>query len=119
VGRKEIGQRGEDIAVDYLRSQGWRILARNWRCSNGELDVVARDPWGVVVFCEVKTRRSTAFCEPLEAITVKKLRKLRELAGRWLRQQPRYIGRFRFDGIGIVLPSGRPAQITHKRGLGL
>jgi putative endonuclease len=119
VGRKEIGQRGEDIAADYLRASGWRVLARNWRCPAGELDIIARDPHGVVVFCEVKSRRNTSFCEPLEAITVKKLRKLRELAGHWLRTQPRYVGKFRFDGIGIVLPAGRPAQITLKRGLGL
>jgi putative endonuclease len=109
---------GEDLATAYLERAGWRILDRNWRCDSGELDIVARDPGGVVVFCEVKTRRSKAFGPPLEAITRAKMQKLRDLAVCWLRSQRSFARKIRFDGIGILIEPGRDPQITHKPGIG-
>ncbi|MDR1833819.1 MAG: YraN family protein, partial [Propionibacteriaceae bacterium] len=85
--RMQLGQFGEDLAAQYLRGLGWRILARNWRCKLGELDIVAEDGSDTVVFCEVKTRRRIREqipVPPLEAITGKKLQKLRQLAMAWL-----------------------------------
>ena len=84
----------------YTRA-GWAVLDRNWRCREGELDlVVARG--SVVVFCEVKTRRGGAFGEPVEAVTPAKVRRLRTLASRWLAAraaagQPARAGELRFD----------------------
>jgi putative endonuclease len=60
------------------------IVARNWRCRAGEIDLVARSAQGVVVICEVKTRSSTAYGSPFDAVTVAKRRRLRRLAAAWL-----------------------------------
>lgn len=81
--RIRLGADGEDAAARWYAAAGYEILARNWRCRDGELDVVAaRGP--VLVFCEVKTRRGDAFGGPAEAVTAAKQRRLRRLAGRWL-----------------------------------
>ncbi|MCL1839186.1 MAG: YraN family protein [Propionibacteriaceae bacterium] len=116
--RNSIGAAGETLAAEYLVSLGWRILARNWRCAVGELDIIAADTAGAVVFCEVKSRRSKAFGSPLEAITTAKMQKLRELAMCWLREQPSYTAHFRFDGIGVFFLPGSTPEITHKQGIG-
>ncbi|GLZ07139.1 UPF0102 protein [Actinomadura sp. NBRC 104412] len=79
---KSLGERGEDAAAAYLAGQGWTVLERNWRCSEGELDIIAHDGVRHVV-CEVKTRSSTDYGDPLEAITPRKAVRLRRLAWRW------------------------------------
>ena len=66
--KDELGRRGEDEAVRYLEQRGLVVLSRNWRCRDGELDVVAVDGDRLVV-CEVKTRSGTRFGEPAEAVT--------------------------------------------------
>ena len=71
----------------WYADAGYRVLDRNWRCREGELDVVVARG-SVLVFCEVKTRRSTAFGVPAEAVTVTKQRRLRTLAMRWLDAHP-------------------------------
>lgn len=120
MGRRELGQAGEDLAASYLKSLGWRVLERNWRCQAGEVDIVAWDPAppGGVVFCEVKCRRGVGFGPPLEAITAAKLAKLRELALHWLREQSPSVPSFRIDGIGVLLQPGREPEITHVRSIG-
>ena len=81
--RLRLGAAGEDLAAAWYESNGYRILARNWRCREGEIDLVClRDR--VVVICEVKTRSSDAFGHPAEAVTPAKQQRLRVLAGRWL-----------------------------------
>jgi putative endonuclease len=111
-----LGRYGEDLAVEHLRSQGLVILARNWRCATGELDVIARDGSSLVI-CEVKTRRSCAYGTPAEAVGPRKLRRLRELALRWLDEQQLHVPDIRFDVIGIVQPAaGRPV-LQHLRGV--
>jgi putative endonuclease len=111
-----LGRYGEDLAVEHLRGQGLTIVARNWRCPTGELDVIARDG-STLVICEVKTRSSEAFGSPLEAVGPRKLRRLRELALRWLDEQQVHAPEIRFDVIGIVQPpAGRPV-LHHLRGV--
>jgi len=120
VGRQETGRAGEDFAADYLRSQGWLILDRNWRCATGELDIVAKQPGlsDTVVFCEVKSRTGTGFGVPIEAITTAKMAKLRDLALLWLRDRRVSAQHIRFDGIGVLFSSvGRP-HLDHRRGIG-
>ena len=76
--RQALGARGEDLAVAELRRQGMEVLARNWRCRLGEIDVIASEVVGgrrTVVFCEVKCRSGLGFGDPLEAITWAKLRR--------------------------------------------
>ena len=111
-----LGRYGEELAVEHLRGQGLTILARNWRCPAGELDVIARDG-STLVICEVKTRRSLAYGDPVEAVGPRKLRRLRELALRWLDEQGVHAPEIRFDVIGIVQPTaGRPV-LQHLRGV--
>lgn len=111
-----LGRYGEDVAVEHLRRQGMTILARNWRCPTGELDIVARDGSSLVI-CEVKTRRSTAYGSPLEAVGPRKLRRLRELALRWLDDQQLHVPDIRFDVIGIVQPPSGGPRLQHVRGV--
>ena len=74
-----LGRYGERVAERVLLDAGMTVLARNWRCSDGEIDLVARDGDALVV-CEVKTRTSTAFGVPAEAVGVAKADRLRRLA---------------------------------------
>jgi putative endonuclease len=95
--RRALGVSGEDAAAAWYEANGYEVVARNWRCRDGELDLVVRKG-RVIVFCEVKTRNSTAFGVPAEAVTHQKRARLRRLAARWLDEdapvRPREI---RFD----------------------
>lgn len=117
--KNEVWHAGEDLAAAHLTRLGWRILQRNWRCPAGELDIIAIEPGRspVVVICEVKTRTSTAFGLPVEAITASKVSKLRELALYWLREQDHAVGAVRFDAIGVLLSRGDAGRIDHRRGI--
>jgi putative endonuclease len=78
-----LGASGEAAVAAHYAARGFDLLARNWRCSDGEIDLIVRRG-GLCVFCEVKTRSSQAFGAPVEAVTFAKQRRLRRLAGRWL-----------------------------------
>ncbi|GAA2103507.1 MULTISPECIES: YraN family protein [Brevibacterium] len=118
MSRQSLGRRGEDLAADHLEACGWQVLARNWRCAHGEIDIVAEDPEGpTVVFVEVRTRSSARAGHPLESIGVRKRRTLRALAGAWLAAQVQWIPRFRIDVIGIVWPPDEVPELTHVRSL--
>jgi putative endonuclease len=92
-----------------------QILDRNWRCDQGEIDLVAMDD-ACLVIVEVKTRRSLAFGSPVEAVTAVKAARLRRLAACWLsdhRSQVDAVADIRIDVIGVLRPSSGPAQIEH------
>ena len=74
---------GEDAAASWYEAAGYEVVARNWRCAMGELDLVCRRGRSVV-FCEVKTRSSDAFGAPVEAVTRDKQARVRRLAARWI-----------------------------------
>ena len=96
-----LGAWGEGVAARRYRRDGYRILDRNWRCPSGELDlVVARD--GVVAFCEVKTRRSTAYGLPAEAVDGRRQRRLRTAAARWLADHDQRFETVRFDVVSVL-----------------
>ena len=81
--RQELGRSGEDAVAAWYEGQGYLVVVRNWRCREGELDLVVRRG-RVYVFCEVKTRTSDAFGAPQEAVTRAKQTRIRHLAARWL-----------------------------------
>jgi putative endonuclease len=95
-----VGQRGEDAAVDYLLGCGMTVLARNWRCRFGELDVIARDGQ-TLVFVEVKSRTSRRHGSPGEAITTEKLARLQVLADIYLSQLGQEGLAARIDLVGV------------------
>jgi putative endonuclease len=82
-GRRARGTAGEDRAAAWYRDRGYEVVARNWRCREGEIDLIARRG-PVLVVCEVKARSSVAFGSPLEAVTAAKQARLRRLALAWL-----------------------------------
>ena len=104
--RRALGAAGERAVAEWYVDAGYEIVDRNWRCREGELDlVVARDD--VIVFCEVKTRRGVAFGAPVEAVTVTKQRRLRVLAIRWLGEHPdRRTRGLRFDVASVLAVRG-------------
>ena len=114
---QEIGKRGEDIAATYLSANGFRILARNWRCPRGEIDLIARDDTHTVAV-EVKTRTGTGFGSPLEAITHAKAKRLRTLLLTWAASAGRLQALLRIDAVGVLLlPDGSAPRIEHLRGI--
>ncbi|MFE0460171.1 YraN family protein [Kitasatospora sp. NPDC058965] len=84
--QQALGRYGEEVAVRRLGQDGLRVLERNWRCAQGELDIVALDGDTVAV-CEVKTRSEGAFQQPEEALGPVKAERLRVLAERWLAER--------------------------------
>lgn len=100
-GRRALGAHGEALAARWYESNGYRVVARNWRCREGELDLVlARG--STVVFCEVKTRSSAAYGSPAEAVTAAKQARVRRLAVRWLDETGTRAGSLRFDVVGVI-----------------
>lgn len=117
--RAQIGALGEQLAVDHLTALGLRVLARNWRCRYGELDVIAADPAArAVVFVEVKTRTSDRYGGVAQAVTPQKVRRLRRLAGLWLATQDAWWAQVRIDVVGVRIGHGPTPEITHLRGVG-
>jgi putative endonuclease len=110
-----VGACGERIAAGYLCSRGLRLIERNWRTPHGEIDIIARDGPDLV-FCEVKTRRSTRFGVPIEAIVPAKVRRMRRLAALWLASaqvRPREV---RFDVVSVIRPPSGAPRVEHLRG---
>ena len=117
--RAEIGALGEQLAVDHLTSLGLRVLARNWRCRYGELDIIAaEDATRTAVFVEVKTRTSDLFGGVEQAVTPEKVRRLRRLAGLWLGGQDGNWSSIRIDVIGVRIGRQRSAEISHLQAVG-
>ncbi|MCB2413149.1 YraN family protein [Demequina sp. TTPB684] len=110
-----VGRHGERVVADRLAALGWDVLERNWRCSLGELDIIAVDS-DCIVAVEVKTRRTATFGSPLEAVTPVKLARLRKLLAAWLASQPRTFAQMRIDVVGVTLPGAGAARLEHVRG---
>jgi putative endonuclease len=112
--RKSLGDLGESIAADFLLASGYSIVDRNWRCPDGEIDIVALDGSTVVV-CEVKTRRSTGFGSPFEAVTPEKSARLYRLAAAWRRAHDVRARPMRLDVVSIVFPADGVPRVEHLR----
>lgn len=112
--KDDLGRAGEERAARELRRRGFTILDRNWRCPSGEIDIVARRG-GVVAVVEVKTRSSTGYGHPLEAIHADKLRRLWRLARLWARAHPAQAGgrRVRVDAIALIGRDPTTAALEH------
>ena len=107
-----LGKRGEAIAAGHLERAGLAIVDRNWRCPQGEIDLVARDG-SELVFVEVKTRSSVAFGHPLESITPVKLARLRRLAAAWCEAHPGDHNRIRIDAVAVIAPLRGEVVVEH------
>lgn len=112
--RRRLGALGEDLVARYLLDLGLTILDRNWRCGDGEVDLVALDG-GCLVVCEVKTRRSLDFGDPVESVTPPKVRRLRRLAVAWLAAHDLRPAAVRIDVVGVLLRPGARPLLRHLR----
>ena len=113
--RRQVGRFGEELAVRHLRGCGYAVLDRNWRCRDGELDIVARQG-ECVVFCEVKTRSGVRFGAPADAVGPDKARRLRRLACRWLGEKRPAYTEVRFDVISVWQSPLGTARLEHLQG---
>lgn len=110
-GRREVGRLGEEAAIAALQASGYRIVEKNVRLRRGELDVVAEED-GVIVFVEVKSRRTALFGTPAEAVTARKQRALVGLAAAYLTRRALAERPCRFDVAEVWLGrDGRPARV--------
>lgn len=105
--RQALGRAGEDLAAAWYEARGYTIVARNWRCREGEIDLVVRRGRTLVV-CEVKTRSSTAFGAPYEAVTPAKQARLRGLALAFLKANRVRGAQLRFDVASVL---GRHVEV--------
>ncbi len=104
-GRREVGKRGEDAAVQYIEKRGYKILERNFSCPLGEMDIIALDK-RTICFIEVKTLSGKNYGPPEIAVNVYKQRKLSQVALAYLNQKHLHDIEARFDVIGVTLSPG-------------
>lgn len=105
--QSQLGQKGERIAVDFLKDKGYRIIAVNYRTRLGQIDIIAKDK-GTVCFVEVKTRSSQLFGRPAETVDFFKQRKISKTALAFLKQNGLLNSPARFDVISISLQGIQP-----------
>ncbi|WP_309064425.1 YraN family protein [Microbacterium sp.] len=112
--KDELGRAGEARAAAHLTARGYEILDRNWRCPQGEIDIVAQID-GELCFVEVKTRRTELFGHPFEAIDERKRRRLWQLAYAWAHAHPEMSARrrIRLEAIGLIGPDAVTARLEH------
>ena len=100
--RRELGRKGEDIAARFLEEMGFRIEEKNYRCSLGEIDLIASSE-EYLIFVEVKARRAIHGIHPSAAVTPKKRAKVRQVGEHYLASHPRITQQPRFDVISVML----------------
>ena len=114
----ELGKWGEDLAVAFLQRQGYTIIERDWKSGRRDIDIIAKDETGTIVFVEVKTRRNRLFGEPEEAIDYRKMQSLQQAINHYIKF--RHInGNVRFDIISIVGTIGTEPEINHIKDVSL
>lgn len=101
MNKRQIGSIGEDMAVEFLKSHGVKILERNYQNRFGEIDIIGRED-NTLLFIEVKYRKNESFGYPLEAVGFAKREKIRKMARFFLNENHYYHYNIRFDCIGII-----------------
>lgn len=112
---KELGRRGEELAAQYLTAHGCSIVQKNYRCPMGEIDIIARRG-ELVIFVEVKTRRSGRFGRPGSAVDFFKQQKIIRSASWYIRQKGLEDSRFRFDVLEVMRIPGGQISVNHIKG---
>lgn len=117
MGAKDaVGRYGEDLAVRHAAALGWTVLDRNWRCHDGEIDLVVLDGTELVVV-EVKTRRSEQFGPPALAVTPAKLARLRRLTAQWMAAHDVRPASVRVDVVAVLVPRRGAPRLEHLVGV--
>ncbi|HEY4458294.1 MAG TPA: YraN family protein, partial [Pseudonocardiaceae bacterium] len=110
----ELGRRGEDLVAQFVKAAGFTVLCRNWRCREGELDILATDG-DMLVVCEVKTRTTDEFGTPADAMNAKKIRRIKEATNRWLREYRIPYVPVRYDLAEVRWPRTGDPQLQYRR----
>jgi putative endonuclease len=117
---KTLGRHGEDLAARTLKRKGMKVLARNYRCPSGEIDIIALDPTTrrdsgreTIVFVEAKTRSTDSYTVPESAVDARKRRRIRKAARYYLSHYPTEQYYVRYDIVAIVAPRRTKPQIKH------
>jgi len=111
--RKEIGAVGEKLAADFLKKRGYKIIQRNFRCREGEIDIIVQKD-ECLVFVEVRTKKNTAFGTPEESVTLSKREKLISLAETYLQACDKAPVSWRIDVVAVELtPDNRVSRLEH------
>ena len=111
--RRDLGAFGERLAAAHLEAKGYRIIERNFRCGEGEIDIVAEDS-DCLVFVEVRTRRGDALGSAVESVTPAKQRRLLALAEAYSQAHDDLPSQQRIDVITVALaPDGRVLAVEH------
>ncbi len=111
---QELGAFGEQIIAELLTSRGNRIIDRNWRIREGEIDLIAKSPDGTFHFVEVKTRTSLTYGHPLESIDRDKANRLQRLALAWLATHGSFGCKFQIDCAGVLIDAAGLHQIDYR-----
>ncbi len=111
--KRATGKRGEDIACRFLKKDSYKILQKNFRCHQGEIDLIAKDKDGVLCFVEVKARNSEDFGLPEESITYWKRKKLLYIALAYIEVKKLKSKAMRFDVVSINLANNKTTIIKN------
>lgn len=109
-----LGRRGEDLVAKYVESRGLILLCRNWRCREGEIDILATDGH-MVVICEVKTRTTDEYGTPADAMSAKKIRCIKAATNRWLREYRVPYVPVRYDLAEVWWPPKGKPHLQYRR----
>ena len=107
----ETGKKGENLAVQFLKNKGYKILETNWRFRRSEVDIIAKDG-AILIFVEVKTRSYDYFGKPASFVSARKKVLLQDAASAYMRKI-NHAWELRFDIIGILMPSPTDITINH------
>jgi putative endonuclease len=108
----KLGATGEKVAAKHLRGHGYRIVARNYRCRAGEIDLIALDG-DTIVFVEVKTRRQADAADPEVNVTFEKRRHLTRVSRYYLMERSAQDRPSRFDVVSVLMPEGGKPVVEH------
>jgi len=109
--KKELGRKGEEIALRFLKKKGYRVIETNYVCKMGEMDIIAKEK-DTLVFIEVKARTSTEFGPPQLAVNSSKQRQLSKVAWNFLKEKRIEDMKARFDVVAILLgPKGEEIEL--------
>ena len=109
--RKQVGNKGESLAEDYIKRKGYKIIQRNYRCRLGEIDIIAKDD-DTIVFIEVRTKQNENFGSPQDSVTSTKMSKISKTALSFIQEKNLSGFSYRFDFIAITFSQGKP-NIEH------
>ena len=110
--KKELGRKGEEAALRFLKKNGYRIIGRNYVCKMGEMDIIAKEK-DTLAFIEVKTRTSTTFGPPQLAVNPKKQSQMSKVALHFLKEKKLEDAKARFDVVAILLaPKGEEIELV-------